>query len=337
MIITRAPFRVSFAGGGSDIAAFYRRRTGAVLSATIDKHVFITVHPYFNPKQTLLKYSRTELVDSVDAIRHPLFREAVRDLCPAGGVELCSTADVPAGTGLGSSSTFCVALLHALNVHAGRSISREQLAREACRLEIEKLREPIGKQDQYAAAYGGLSLYEFHGDERVTVTGVEIDHEMKAELEGSLRLFYTGDQRETGTILQDQIAQIASDTKKFDNQCRMVELAYRLQEALVERNIEDFGRLLHEGWMLKRTLSAKISNSRIDQYYERALEHGALGGKLLGAGGGGFLLICSPRDKQPAVSRALSDLVQLEFRFDWNGAQLVHAGDVDRGTSRGAP
>ena len=327
MIITRAPFRVSFAGGGSDIPAYYRRRRGAVLSVTINSFVYITIHPYFNFRQTLLKYSKSELVDVVKAIRHPLFREAMLELCPEGGVEIVSTADIPSGTGLGSSSTFSVALYYALYTYKERFCSKEELAQQACRLEIEKLGEPIGKQDQYAAAYGGLTFYEFNPDETVQVTPVVVPTETVTRLEGNLLLFYMGDQRDTSTILSDQIQQVTTDEAKQNSQTKMVDLAYRLRDELVRGNLESFARLMHEGWLLKRSLSSRISTPRIDKLYERALEYGALGGKLLGAGGGGFLLLYCEQDQQARLRNALFDLHELPFRFDWGGAQIVHVGE----------
>lgn len=327
MIITRAPFRVSFAGGGSDIPAYYRNSKGAVLSTTINSYVYITIHPYFNRLQTLLKYSKTDLVDEIDQIKHPLFREAMRELCPEGGVEIVSTADIPSGTGLGSSSTFAVALYYALFTYKELFCTKEELAQRACRLEIEKVGEPIGKQDQYAAAYGGLSFYEFCPDERVHVTPVVVPADTLAELEDNLLLFYMGDQRQTSKILEDQIAQVTSNAAKRDAQTRMVALAYDMRESLVKGDLGSFASLLHNGWMLKRSISSKISSSNIDKYYDRALEYGALGGKLLGAGGGGFLLLYCEKANQARLRNALFDLHELPFRFEWGGAQIVHVGE----------
>jgi D-glycero-alpha-D-manno-heptose-7-phosphate kinase len=338
VIITRAPFRISFAGGGSDIPAYYREHGGAVLSATIDSYIYISIHPYFNSRQTLLKYSKTELVDDVADIRHPLMREAVRELCPEGGIEISSTADVPSGTGLGSSSSFSVALYQALHAYRRELCTKEQLAEEACELEIVKLGEPIGKQDQYAAAIGGLVFYEFHPNDTVSHAPLLLPAPTLQALERNLLLFYTGDQRDTRSILSDQARQVGADAEKRRAQGRMVELAHSLRDALVRGETTEFARLLHEGWLLKRSLSAKISNPSVDEAYARALAHGTLGGKLLGAGGGGFLLLYCEEERQDGLRDALADLSELPFGFEWSGAQIVHVGQRHdrRGFFRGA-
>jgi D-glycero-alpha-D-manno-heptose-7-phosphate kinase len=327
VIITRAPFRISFGGGGSDIPVYYRHKRGAVLSATINNYVYIAIHPYFNYRQTQLKYSKAELVDEVGEIKHPLFREALREVLPDGGVEIVSTADIPSGTGLGSSSTFTVALYYALYTYKEQFCTKEELARKACELEITRLGEPIGKQDQYAAAFGGLTFYEFNPDETVQVTPVVLHHETLMELEKSLLIFYLGDQRDTKTILEDQVKQVGGDEHKRDAQSKIVDLAYKMRECLVAGDLNAFASALDESWMLKRGLSARITNSYIDKYYERGREYGALGGKLLGAGGGGFLLMFCPPEDQDSLRKALFDLHELPFRFDWGGAQIVHVGE----------
>lgn len=328
MIISSAPFRISFAGGGSDISFFYRKSRGAVLSSTIDKYIYISIHPYFNRGQTLLKYSKNELVDDLSKINHPVFQEALKEIWPEGGVEIVSTADIPSGTGLGSSSSFSVALLHALYAYQGTFCSKEKLAAGACDIEIERLKEPIGKQDQYAAAYGGLNFIEFNSDESVVVTPLTLPRESIMELENNLLLFYTGDQRKTAEILKDQKKQVGISDKKFKAMGRMVELAYEMREALVAGELKGFARILDEGWNLKRSLSSKISNARIDKYYKRAMEYGALGGKLLGAGGGGFLLLyCEPKN-QEKLRKALFDLSELSFNFDWAGSRIIYVGEI---------
>ncbi|MBZ5639687.1 MAG: GHMP kinase [Acidobacteriia bacterium] len=327
MIVSSAPFRISFAGGGSDLPVYYRRAKGAVLSATINKYIYISVHPYFNRRQTLLKYSQNEQVDSIDEIRHPIFREALRDLWPAGGLEIVSTADVPSGTGLGSSSSFTVALLHALYAYRGVFCSKEKLARGACAMEIERLGEPIGKQDQYAAAYGGLNFIEFNPDETVTTTPVILPKETATRLQQSLLLFYMGDQREASDILRDQAKQLSMSPERFENLARMVALAHEMRDRLLEGSLDAFARALHQGWELKRTLSSKIATSKIDAYYHRALEYGAKGGKLLGAGGGGFLMLyCEPGD-QDRLRKAMFDCFELPFHFDWGGTRIVFVGE----------
>ena len=327
MIISSAPFRISFAGGGSDILFYYKRRKGAVLSATIAKHIYISVHPYFNAGQTFLKYSKNELVNDLNKIQHPVFCQVLKELWPEGGIEIISTADIPSGTGLGSSSSFAVALLHALYAYRGTFCSKEKLARKACEIEIERLREPIGKQDQYAAAYGGLNFMEFNPDETVVVTPLILPGETITRLENNLLLYYIGGQRVTGHILKDQSNQVSAHDKKYDNMTQMVELAYKMREQLTEGDLESFARTLHEGWTLKCTLSSKISNSQIDKYYNQGIEHGALGGKLLGAGGGGFLLFYCEPENQERLRKGLSDLYELPFKFDWAGSRIIYVGE----------
>jgi D-glycero-alpha-D-manno-heptose-7-phosphate kinase len=327
MIISSAPFRISFAGGGSDLPVFCRRRKGAVLSTTIDKHVYISIHPYFNRRQTLLKYSRNELVDRVEEIQHPIFLAALLDLCPQGGLEIVSTADIPSGTGLGSSSTFTVALLHALYAFRGVFSSKEKLARAACQIEIDRLGEPIGRQDQYAAAYGGLNFMEFLPDGGVVVTPLLLTRETVAALERNLLLFYTGQQRDARGVLSDQQEQVAASEEKFDNLARMADFAYQMRDQLLAGELAGFARSMHESWLLKRALSPRIGTARIDQYYQRAIEYGALGGKLLGAGGGGFLLLYCEQEKQERLRKALFDLDELPVRFDFAGSRILHVGD----------
>ncbi len=329
MIISSAPFRISFSGGGTDIPFFYQQRRGAVLSTTIDKYIYISVHPYFNARQTLLKYSQNELVDAMAKIRHPVFREVLKELWPQGGVEIVSTADIPSGTGLGSSSSFSVALLHAVYAYRGTFCSKNKLASKACEIEIDRLGEPIGKQDQYAAAYGGLNFIEFNSDESVVVTPLTLPKETIIELEKNLLLFYTGEQRRTGEILEDQRKQVSLSEKKFENMGRMVELAFEMRDYLTAGDLRGFARVLHEGWLLKRALTDKISSDYIDKYYQRALEHGALGGKLLGAGGGGFFLFYCEPENQEMLRKALCGLPELTFQFDWSGSRIIYVGDVN--------
>lgn len=333
MIISAAPFRISFAGGGSDIPFYYTRRKGAVVSVSIAKHIYISIHPYFDTGKTLLKYSKSELVDDINKIGHPVFHEVMKKLCPEGGLEIVSTADVPSGTGLGSSSSFTAALLHALYAHGGIFCSKEKLAREACEIEIDRLRQPIGKQDQYAAAYGGLNLIEFNPGGTVVVTPLILARETITNLENNLLLFYTGQCHRTIEILEDQSKQVSLDEKKYDAMTRMVELVYRMREQLMGNDLKGFARTMHEGWILKRSLSSRISNSKIDEYYERAIKCGALGGKLLGAGGGGFLLFYCEPENQDRLRKELFDLWEMPFEFDWAGSRIIYVGE--RHTEKG--
>ncbi len=325
MIVSCAPFRVSFAGGGSDIASFYSKRRGAVLSCAIAKYSFIVVHPFFNASKYHLKYTRTELVDRVDEIQHPLLREALRMQGIDPGIEIVSVADIPGGTGLGSSSSFSVALINALYAHRRVFVPKETLASEACMLEIERLHEPIGKQDQYAAAYGGVNLIEFERHGGVTVQPLVLPQATLAELESNIMLFYTGTQRDAREVLAKQVNSLESDVQVICKMERMVELAYEMRDLLIAGNLDEFGLALHRGWEIKRGMSAQISNSMIDDVYAQARDAGALGGKLAGAGGGGFLVLYCPKAAQGKVRQSLSALQSLDFRFDWGGARIAFA------------
>ncbi|MGD0117831.1 MAG: GHMP kinase [Candidatus Binatus sp.] len=325
MIVSCAPFRVSFAGGGSDLASFYRKRRGAVLSCAIAKYSFIVVHPFFNASKYHLKYTRTELVDRIEDVQHPILREALRMQSIEPGLEIVSVADIPGGTGLGSSSSFSVALINALYAHRRIFVPKERLASEACMLEIEKLGEPIGKQDQYAAAYGGVNLIEFERHGGVTVQPLLLPTATQSELEGNLMLFYTGTQRDARDVLSKQSVALESDESVASRMQQMVELAYDMRDILLAGDLDAFGRALHRGWEIKRTISKQISTSAIDDLYARALDAGALGGKIAGAGGGGFLLLYCPKAKQARVEEQLGGCQRLEFRFDWGGARIAFA------------
>jgi D-glycero-alpha-D-manno-heptose-7-phosphate kinase len=325
MIVSCAPFRVSFAGGGSDIASFYRKRRGAVLSCAIAKYSFIVVHPYFNANKYHLKYTNTELVEDLNEVKHPILREALRMQAIGPGIEIVSVADIPAGTGLGSSSSFSVALINALYAHRRTFVPKDTLASEACTLEIVRLGEPIGKQDQYAAAYGGLNLIEFERHGGVTVQPVLLAPATMSELESNLMLFYTGIQRDAREVLSHQVIALESEKSMISRMERMVDLAYEMRDLLVGGDLHAFGFALHRGWELKRSLSNQISTSTIDDLYVRARNAGALGGKLAGAGGGGFLVLYCPKEAQARVRSALTNLQSIEFRFDWRGANIAFA------------
>ena len=324
MIITRTPFRVSFAGGGSDIASFYQKHDGCVLSTTINKYMYISVHPSFNRRQTVLKYSKTETVTDIADIEHQYFRQVLSNL-QISGVELVSTADIPSGTGLGSSSSFTVGLLHSLYCYKGKYVSRERLASEACNVEIEQLGNPIGKQDQYASAYGGLNFIEFRRNGGVAVEPIIMSENSLHKLENNLMMFYTGQLHSASSILEEQKKNIAAGDQEL-NQLKMCSLARDLREELQNNHIDAMGEILHENWMLKKTLANGISNPAIDDAYERALKAGALGGKLLGAGGGGFLLFYVPQEKQNAVKEAL-ELPLMPMTFDRQGSSVIYVGD----------
>ena len=326
MIITRTPFRVSFIGGGSDLPDFYEKYPGAVLSTTIDKYMYISSHRFFEPDKIRVKYSRTETVGDVNEMEHPILREVLKEFSIKGALEISSIADVPSGTGLGSSSSFTVGLLHALKVRAGATISKSNLAKEACRVEINLLHEPIGKQDQYAAAFGGLNIYEFKTDGDVQVKPVDITRDVIEELESNLLMFYTGDQRSASSILEEQKNNIKSDDT-ISALKRMVAMVEEAKQSLKSSHLDDFGKILHENWMLKKSLASGITNNFINEAYDAAIEAGAIGGKLLGAGGGGFLLFYVPQSNQTQVSDSLKSLRKFDFKFEEEGSKLIHYSD----------
>lgn len=305
MIISRTPLRMSFVGGGSDIASFYRKHGGAVLSTTVDKYIYITVNRKFDGG-IRLAYSKTEEVESLNQIDHRLLKSAFEMLGVSGGVEVTTTADIPSrGTGLGSSSSFTVGLIQAIAAYLGQYISAEDLARLACEVEIERCGEPIGKQDQYAAAYGGLNLIEFNPDDSVSVSPVVMPSDVRTRLKERIIVFYTGGTRSASQILEKQSYASAHSLQKQFTLQRMVALAYMMRDELGAGNLDSFGDILNENWVLKKSLASGISNDAIDAWYSRALDAGALGGKLLGAGAGGFLMFYAPIELHEAISRAV--------------------------------
>lgn len=325
MIITRTPFRISFAGGGSDLSSFYRREAGAVLSTTINKYMYLVIHPFFNKEMIQLKYSQTEIVNNISDIAHPIFRTVLNQY-NLTGIDINSIADVPAGTGLGSSSAFTVGLLNAIRAYIGKYSSAEKLASLACDIEINKLGSPIGKQDQYAAAYGGLNFISFNPDESTRVEKLIMSEEKKNQLDENLILVYVGGEHSANEILNEQSAAFSNEDK-FRTQKEMVKLAYSLKDVLCNNNIDDFGRILHEGWLLKRSLTNGISNNNIDYIYDKGIKAGALGGKLLGAGGAGFILFYCPIEHQENFRRQMSEHVEMPFNFDNSGSQIIYIGD----------
>lgn len=321
MVGTRTPFRVSFIGGGTDLKEFYSKSQGAVLSTTIDKYMYIFIHPSFDSK-IQIKYSRTEIVNSISDIKHPIVREALVKFNQKG-IDINSIADIPAGTGLGSSSTFTVGLLNALYLHNNQSVAKELLAKQACEIEIEKLKEPIGKQDQYAAAYGGLNIIRFNSNEDVLIEPICLVNEVYKNLENNLLLFYTGTARRASTILNDQKASIQNDSSKHESMVEMTKLVEEAKEAIIHSELGQFGKILDKNWKLKKTLSSKISNTEIDELYEHAKQNGALGGKLLGAGGGGFLLLYCEKLNQPTLRKAMKNYREISFNFTNEGTKHI--------------
>jgi len=326
VIITKTPLRVSFCGGGTDIPAYYRKHGGCVVSTAIDKHIYITSAPSFYTDTIQLKYSVVEKVTDYDKIKHPIFRECLKSY-GVRGVEINSTADIPSGTGLGSSSTFTVGLINLIRTYCRKSTSKEILASEACETEIEKLGEPVGKQDQYAAAYGGLNYIRFNRDDTVEVEPILLDGDRKREMSDNLMMFYLGGTRSASSILeQDGYKKDTSSSE--DKKRQLCELADRLKDELNCGNIDYLGKSLQDGWTIKRTLADGISNDAIDSVYERAMDNGAAGGKLLGAGGNGFMLFYVEKNNQQAVRNALSGYRELAFDFDNAGSSIIYNDEL---------
>jgi D-glycero-alpha-D-manno-heptose-7-phosphate kinase len=327
VILTRTPFRVSFVGGGSDLPAYYERRAGAVLSTTINRYMYVQSHPFFEPNQVRLKYAQTETVAGLSEIQHPLFRTVLEKYGLPLGREWSSIADVPAGTGMGSSSSFTVGLLHNVLAQLGRAdeATKAHLAEMACRVELEDLGEPIGKQDQYAAAYGGLNVFRFLPDGTVQADPVDLGPEGRAELESHLVLYYTGDQRSASAILAEQSKRTASEQDKQRVLDQMVDLVDPLAAALRGGRWSEMGHLLHENWQLKQSLASGITNPNLQSLYATALANGATGGKLLGAGGGGFLLFSCPPSQQPKLTQALGSIRPFPFALETDGSKVLYA------------
>jgi D-glycero-alpha-D-manno-heptose-7-phosphate kinase len=327
MIISRTPLRMSFVGGGTDLPSFYRRFGGAVVSTAINKFVYITLNEKFDHR-IRVSYSRTEEADTVAQVQHPLVRESMALLNVQGGIEITSIADIPSkGSGLGSSSAFTVGLLHALHAYSGRYASAEQLATEACTIEIQRCAEPIGKQDQYAAAFGGFNFIEFNPDDSVSVEPILCKRETLLQLQENIIVFYTGISRSASAILKNQQEAVASSEAKQKVLQRMAQLARDLKAELQRNNIQGFGAILHEGWQLKRSITAEISSGDIDAWYSAALRAGAVGGKLLGAGSGGFLMFYAPRERHTEISAALKELRRIPVRFEPQGSRIIFVHD----------
>ncbi len=323
MIISRAPLRMSLVGGGSDMAEFYRENGGAVISTAIDKYVFVMVNRKFD-SGIRVAYSKTEEVETAAQVEHSLVRAALTLAGVQGGIEIATVADIPSrGTGLGSSSTFTVALMNALHAYCGRHASSATLAEEACQIEIDICREPIGKQDQYAAAYGGFNLLEFRPDGTVGVSPVICQPETLQRLQASLLLLYTGITRSASNLLQEQSDAVREDAGKRAALRRMVALCYDLRHEVEANNLDAFGEVLHENWELKKSLSGRISNSEIDEWYDTARRSGASGGKILGAGAGGFLLLTAPPERHAAICHSLPRLRPIPFGFERTGSQII--------------
>lgn len=321
MIISRAPFRISFLGGGSDLESYYKFNGGCVLSTSINKYMYVNLHNNFDKNITILKYSKTETIRNPKDISHPIFREVLSSL-NLTGLDISSIADIPSGTGMGSSSTFTVALINAVHTFMGIHLSKDEIASLACDIEIGKLGEPIGKQDQYAAAIGGLNFIEFQSDGTVRHNPVLLSYENSARLQNNLYLFYTGQQRAASSVLSDQKMQMSSAEKRYivDGMC---DLAKSMRIELERQNIDCFGELLDAGWSLKSKVSGKIASGTLKELYNRGIQAGASGGKLLGAGGGGFFLFYVEEENQEHFERYFTELERLPFQFENDGAKII--------------
>jgi D-glycero-alpha-D-manno-heptose-7-phosphate kinase len=328
MIITRSPLRISLGGGGTDLPSYYRKHTGFLVAAAIDKYVCITLHQTFVP-ELIIKYSRLERVASVDEVQHPIIREALRLVdVQAPNLEITSMADIPAGTGLGSSGSFTTALLKALHTYKKNLMHPRELAEQACHIEIEVLGEPIGKQDQFIAAYGGLTCFQFLPNDQVLATPLKVDTDTLYNLEDNLLLFFTGYSRSASSILKEQ------DDKSKQRQQAMVdnlhfvkELGYQSKEALEQGDLRRFAELMKVHWEYKKQRSGAMSNHDINQWYELAMANGALGGKLIGAGGGGFLMFYAEEKTKLRQVMSEAGLREVRFRFDFEGTKVVFQGE----------
>jgi len=324
MIITQTPYRVSFAGGGTDLPAYYKEEYGAVLSMTVNIHMYVTVSPRFH-STVRVSYTKTEITDGIEALQHEIAREALRMTGLARHIEITTIGDIPAGTGMGSSSSLTVGLLNALYAYRGEMMSTHRVAEEACRIEIDILGKPIGKQDQYAAAFGGLNYITFNPTDSVDVEPVPCRPETLNELEEGTLMFYTQQERSADSILKKQ----SKGTKdKFSVLTEMRDLAEEMRNALTgDGDVGEFGRLLHEGWQLKRSLGFGITNPQIDEWYEKARRAGAYGGKVLGAGGGGFMLLWAPPETHSRIREALGHPREIDFKIDKRGSRVIFISD----------
>lgn len=320
MIIIQTPLRISFLGGGTDFPSYFMEEGGTnILSSAIDKYIFVTIKKRFDAK-IRVGYTRTEIVDRVEEVQHELIREAMQVTGIQKGLEITTMGDIPAGAGLASSSAVTVGALHAMYTYLGESVTTDRLAKEACEIEINRLKKPIGLQDQYICALGGFRFLEFHPDGQVHSERIELEPRLRNRLNESLLLFYTGMTRKADSILGEQKDNIPNSRKLLH---RIKHMACLAREELLAGNLDIIGELLHENWMLKKQLASKVSNSTIDAIYEAALKAGAIGGKITGAGGGGFFLLYCPYDKREAVRDALSELEEVPFNLEPDGSKVI--------------
>jgi D-glycero-alpha-D-manno-heptose-7-phosphate kinase len=324
VIITRSPLRISLGGGGTDLPSYYCDHGGFVISAALDKYVYITLHQTFF-EELIIKYSHMEKVRSLEEIQHPLIREALRVLGQeARSLEITSMSDIPAGTGLGSSGSFLTALLHALHIYRKSVIPKQELAEQACHIEIDRLGEPVGKQDQYVSAFGGVTCFHIDNDGKVNVAPLAIGNEALANLEDNLVLFYTGYTRSASEILNDQDKRSKQgDRSIIDNLHFVKKLGFESKQALEAGDLRRFAEIMHVHWEHKKARSKGMSNGSIDEWYDLGRAHGAIGGKLIGAGGGGFLMFYTEDKTRLRHAMREVGLREVRFRFDFQGTTLV--------------
>lgn len=324
MIIVRSPLRITLGGGGTDLPSYYREHSGFVVTAAIDKYVYVTVNRPFN-LGVFLKYSQLEHAGSISEVCHPIIKECLSIMdFRTPQIEITTLADIPSGTGLGSSGSFTTALLKALHTHRKQLLHPEDLAELACHVEIERLNEPVGKQDQYAAAYGGISCLTFNRDDSVGAKPLSLGMDTMLDLEDNLLLFFTGFTRSASSILKDQnLRTKASDDEMIENLHYVKELGHKSQRALEEENPTLFGELMHEHWEHKKRRSGGMSNPKIDAWYDLAMHNGAVGGKLVGAGGGGFLMFYAADRNRLRRSLREAGLEEVRFRFDFEGTKVL--------------
>ena len=324
MIITRSPLRISLGGGGTDLPSYYQKYGGFLVAAAIDKYVYITLHRTF-VEELIVKYSRMERVKSIEELEHPIIRETLKYIGVGPlALELASMADIPAGTGLGSSGSFTTALLKVLHTHKRNLLHHSDLAEQACHIELDLLKEPIGKQDQYIAAYGGITCFEFHPDGKVSAWPLRLQDETLFDLEENLLLFFTGFSRSASQILKEQdVKSKENDTSMIDNLHFVKELGYKSKEALEQGDLKEFARLMDVHWQNKKKRSGGMSNPKINEWYDYAMSNGALGGKLIGAGGGGFLMFYASERAKLRTAMKEKGLTEVRFRFDFEGTKVV--------------
>lgn len=324
MIIARSPLRITLGGGGTDLPSYYREHEGFLIAAAIDKYVFVSVMRPFKPG-IYLKYSQLERVEQVNDVHHPIIREAIQMLdFKTPQLEITTLADIPSGTGLGSSGSFTTALLKSLYVHRKRLLHPSELAQLACHIEIDCLNEPIGKQDQYIAAYGGITCFNFNQDDSVTAEPLKVSMDTLFDLEDNILLFFTGFSRSAGSILKDQQVKTTQNNEEMLKNLHYVkELGHRSKEELLNDNPVTFGELMHEHWQHKKRRSGGMSNVQIDDWYQLAMKNGAVGGKLVGAGGGGFLMFYASDRNKLRHTMTKAGLEEVRFRFDFEGTKVV--------------